>query len=63
MKTLRQILDVKSRSLNIHLPEDFNAEKVEVIVISIEEKKDIKKPKPSGYAGCISKETAEAMLK
>ena len=38
MQALRQILDVKSHSLNIHLPNDFNADKMEVIILPLEEK-------------------------
>jgi len=38
MQALRQILDVKSHSLNIRLPNDFNADKVEVIILPLEEK-------------------------
>jgi hypothetical protein len=38
MQALRQILDVKSHSLNISLPNDFNADKVEVIILPLEEK-------------------------
>jgi len=38
MQALRQILDVKGHSLNIILPDDFNAEKVEVIILPIEVK-------------------------
>lgn len=37
MQALRQIVDVKNHSLNILLPNDFRADKVEVIVLSIEE--------------------------
>jgi hypothetical protein len=43
MQAIRQILDVKSHSLNIHLPNDFNAEKVEVIILPLEEEKEKKK--------------------
>ena len=38
MQALRQILEVKSHSLNIRLPNDFNADKVEVIILPLEEK-------------------------
>jgi len=37
MKALRQILKVKNHSINIHLPDDFNAKEVEVIVLPLEE--------------------------
>jgi len=39
MQILRQIIDVKNHSLFISLPNDFNADKVEVIILPIEEKK------------------------
>lgn len=38
MQALRQIIDIKNHSLNIHLPNDFNADKVEVIILPLEEK-------------------------
>ena len=37
MQALRQIVDVKDHLLNIRLPNDFTADKVEVIVLSFEE--------------------------
>jgi hypothetical protein len=37
MHALRQIVDVKNHSLNIVLPNDFAADKVEVIILSVEE--------------------------
>lgn len=37
MQALRQILNVKNHSLKIHLPNDFNADKVEVIILPLEE--------------------------
>lgn len=40
MQALRQILDVKSHSLNINLPDDFSANKVEVIILPMEEQKN-----------------------
>jgi hypothetical protein len=39
MQALRQIVNVNNHSLNILLPNDFMADKVEVIVLSIEEQK------------------------
>ncbi len=42
MQALRQIIDVKNHSLNIMLPNDFNADKVEVIILPLEEKKQKK---------------------
>ena len=37
MQALRQIIEVKNHSLNILLPERFTTNKVEVIVLSVEE--------------------------
>lgn len=42
MQALRQIIDVKNHSLNINLPNDFNADKVEVIILPLDEKKQKK---------------------
>lgn len=63
MEAYRQIVDLKSRTLNLLLPANFKIGKVEVIVFPIEEPVTTRKRKPSDYAGCISKETAEAMLR
>lgn len=38
MQALRQIIDVKNHMLSIHLPNDFNADRVEVIILPLEEK-------------------------
>ena len=43
MEALRQILDVDSQSLSIHLPEGFSANKVEVIILPIDEPKPRRK--------------------
>ena len=43
MQAIRQILDVKSQLLNIYLPDDFDAKKVEVIILPMEEQKAKKK--------------------
>ena len=37
MQAIRQILNVNSHLLRIHLPEDFEANKVEVIILPLEE--------------------------
>jgi hypothetical protein len=37
MQALRQIVEVKNHSLSILLPDSFNTNKVEVIVLSVEE--------------------------
>jgi len=38
MQAVRQIIDVKSHSLNILLPDDFIADQVEVIILPLEMK-------------------------
>lgn len=43
MQALRQIVHVKNRALKIKLPEDFEAEKVEVIILTVEDEKLQKK--------------------
>ena len=43
MQAVRQILDVKNQLLNIYLPDDFDATKVEVIILPMEEPKAKKK--------------------
>jgi hypothetical protein len=43
MQAIRQILDVKSQLLNIYLPDDFDAKKVEVIILPMEDQKAKKK--------------------
>lgn len=64
MQALRQIVDVKNHSLNIVLPNDFSADKVEVIVLYIDEPKTKPKLKNSErFAGAISKETSERLHK
>lgn len=50
MEVLRQIVDVKNHKLNILLPKDFSAEKVEVIILSVEEQ-HVKKNSISGLRG------------
>lgn len=42
MEALRKIVLVRNKSIKINLPEDFKANKVEVIVLPIEEKSKIK---------------------
>ena len=43
MQALRQIVNVKNRALKIKLPEDFEAEKVEVIILTVDDEKLQKK--------------------
>jgi hypothetical protein len=38
MQAIRKIVDVKNQVLNINLPKDFKASRVEVIVLPIDEK-------------------------
>lgn len=64
MKALRQIVNVKNHSLNIVLPYDFTADKVEVIVLSVDEPKIKSKLSNSErFSGSISKESAEKLHK
>ena len=37
MNAIRQIVEVKDHKINIELPENFNADKVEIIIFSVEE--------------------------
>ena len=53
MQALRQIVDVKNHSLNILLPNDFKADKVEVIVLSVEEQ-PLKKGNVSSLRGKLN---------
>lgn len=62
MEAHRQIVDIKNRTLNLLLPDKFKNGKVEVIVLPVEEQAKEKKRKPSDFRGCISKDTASAML-
>jgi hypothetical protein len=43
MQALRQIVHVKNKALKIKLPEDFEAEKVEVIILTVDDEKLQKK--------------------
>ena len=62
MEAYRQIVDIKNHTLNILLPDKFKNGKVEVIVLPVEEQVKAKIRKPSDFRGCISKDTATAML-
>lgn len=53
MQALRQFVDVKNHSLNIVLPNDFNADKVEIIVLSVEEQ-PLKKSNVSSLRGTLN---------
>ena len=64
MQALRQIVNVKNHSLNIVLPKDFTADKVEVIIFPFDEIKI--QPQISNserFAGAISKGTADKLHK
>lgn len=64
MEAIRRIVLVKNNSFKIILPENFKANKVEVIVLPIEEPKEQSKLKNSErFSGAISKETAERLHK
>jgi len=43
MEAIRQIVNVKNKALKINLPDDFEAEKVEVIILTVEDEKLQKK--------------------
>ena len=62
MQAIRQIVDVKNHSLSIVLPDDFAADRVEVIVLPIDEPKMLSKQRNSArFDGAISNETAEKL--
>lgn len=49
MQALRQILDVKGHSIHILLPNDFNADKVEIIILPLKER--VKKKRVANLRG------------
>ena len=61
MQALRQIVNVKDKSLHIVLPKDFKADKVEIIVLPIIEQNKTKNSER--FSRAISKETAEKLHK
>jgi len=61
MQALRQIVNVKDNLLHVVLPNDFKADKVEVIVFPIKEQNKLKNSER--FSGAISKETAEKLNK
>jgi len=64
MQALRQIVNITGNSFLIVLPNDFKADKVEVIVLPIEEQSKPGRMKNSErFAGAISKETAQKLHK
>jgi hypothetical protein len=62
IQAIRQIVNVKNHSLSIVLPDDFAADRVEVIVLPLDEPKILPKQKNSErFDGAISNETAEKL--
>jgi len=62
MQGIRQIVNVKDNLLQVVLPIDFKADKVEIIVLPIEKQNKPSKLKNSErFSGAISKETAEKL--
>jgi hypothetical protein len=61
MQALRQIVNVKDNMLHIVLPDDFKADKVEIIVLPVKEQNKIKNSER--FSGAISKETSEKLHK
>ena len=60
MQAIRQILDVNNNILSINLPDNFKANKVEVIILPITDKlKKIKKNLSLKFRASISKQTPE----
>jgi hypothetical protein len=64
MQAFREIVTVKDNLLRVVLPASFKADKVEVIVLPIEERKESHELKNSErFFGAISKEAAEKLHK
>ena len=61
MQALRQIVNVRDNFLHIVLPNDFKADKVEIIVLPVKEQNKMKNSER--FSGAISKETAEKLHK
>ena len=62
MQALRQIVNIMDNSFHFVLPTDFKADKVEVIVLPIEEQiKPSKMKNSERFFGAISKETAQKL--
>jgi len=61
MQVFRQIVTVKDNFLHVTLPADFKADKVEIIVLPVEEQEKMKNSER--FPGAISKETAEKLHK
>jgi hypothetical protein len=64
MKALRQIINVQNNTFNVVLPAGFKAQKVEVIVLPVDEPKTSRKMKNSQrFSGAISEKTADKLHK
>ena len=61
MQVFRQVVNVRDNFLHVVLPTDFKADKVEIIVLPIEEQKKIKNSER--FSGQISKKTADKLHK
>jgi TolB-like protein len=61
MQALRQIVNVKDNLLQVILPTDFKADKVEIIILPIENQHKMKNSER--FSGAVSKETAEKLHK
>ena len=46
MNALRELVDVQGRTVTIHLPDDFHAKRVEVIVLDADVPEASSEPKP-----------------
>ena len=64
---IRTVITPDNSNIHLLIPNNYIGRKLEVLLYAIDELKEeqpvviTKKRKPSDYAGCISKETAEAM--
>jgi len=64
MQALRKIISVEDNLLKVVLPDDFKADKVEIIVLPVEDHNKQKKLKNSErFSSAISKETADKLHK
>jgi hypothetical protein len=61
MQALRQIVNVEDNLLQVVLPTDFKADKVEIIVLSIEEHNNLRNSER--FSGAISRATADKLHK
>ena len=65
---LKTVITPDNTSINLLIPRSYVGKRIEVLLYAVDELNEsktleaAKKRKPSDYAGCISKETAEALL-